>query len=152
VEPNALKARLHGAIEAALEALSARGELPAGIRVDYQIEVPKHASHGDFSTNAALLLAKPSRRAPRELAALLAAELAGAPLLARVDVAGPGFVNFVLADTEVFEVLAVVQASSGAYGRSGVGAGRRVQVEFVSANPTGPLHIGHGRGAAMPDM
>ncbi|MEQ8662420.1 MAG: arginine--tRNA ligase, partial [Gammaproteobacteria bacterium] len=106
-------------------------------------------AHGDFSTNAAMLLAKPCRRPPRELAAALADALAADALFARVDIAGPGFINFVLADDAVFAVVDAVHRAGADYGCNDSGGGRRVQVEYVSANPTGPLHIGHGRGAAI---
>ena len=116
---------------------------------EYQIEIPKHESHGDFSTNVAMLLAKAWRQPPRELALRLATALGCSDLLARCEVAGPGFINLVLADGVVFDILAQIQRAGATYGQSQFGAGRRVQVEFVSANPTGPLHIGHGRGAAI---
>ena len=144
-----MKQLLRTSIDAALARLKAAGALSAEVSVDYQIEMPKHAAHGDFSTNVAMLLAKASRCAPRDIAALLADALAGDPLVERVEVAGPGFINFVLGDARVFSVVDAILAQQSAYGCSTAGAGRKVQVEFVSANPTGPLHIGHGRGAAI---
>ncbi len=111
------------------------------------LERPKQASHGDYASNLALQLAKPLRRSPRELAAMLLAELPKSELLAAAEVAGAGFINFRLASGAKTGVVATVLAAGADYGR---GARRdcRVQVEFVSANPTGPLHVGHGRGAA----
>ncbi|MCC6706240.1 MAG: arginine--tRNA ligase, partial [Gammaproteobacteria bacterium] len=132
-----------------MERLRQAGTLADAAIPEYQIETPKLEAHGDFSTNVAMLLAKANRRAPRELANELAAALAALPLFSRVEVAGPGFINFVLAEDVVFDVVREVHEAGAAYGRNDSGAGRRVQVEFVSANPTGPLHIGHGRGAAV---
>ncbi|THF64044.1 arginine--tRNA ligase [Pseudothauera nasutitermitis] len=111
------------------------------------LERPKQASHGDFATNLALQLAKPLKRNPRELAALLLAELPASPLVAKAEVAGAGFINFTLARAAKTAVVGEVLARGADYGR-GAPTGVKVQVEFVSANPTGPLHVGHGRGAA----
>lgn len=144
-----LKELLRASIDGALERLAAAGQLTTAEIPAYQIETPRLAQHGDFSANVALLLAKPSRRAPRELAALLVAELAGEAAIAHCEVAGPGFINFTLTDQVVFAALAHARAAADRYGHSDRGAGVAVQVEFVSANPTGPLHVGHGRGAAV---
>ncbi|MFN4064534.1 MAG: arginine--tRNA ligase [Parazoarcus communis] len=111
------------------------------------LERPKQASHGDFATNLALQLAKPLKRNPRELAALLLAELPPSALVAKTEVAGAGFINFTLASSAKTAVVAEVLARGTDFGR-GTSKGVKVQVEFVSANPTGPLHVGHGRGAA----
>ncbi len=111
------------------------------------LERPKQAGHGDFATNLALQLAKPLKRNPRELAALLVAELPKSPEVTKVEIAGAGFINFTLAATAKTAVVAEVLARGAAFGR-GASKGLKVQVEFVSANPTGPLHVGHGRGAA----
>lgn len=111
------------------------------------LERPKQASHGDFATNLALQLAKPLRRNPRELAGLLLAELPASELVAKAEVAGAGFINFTLASGAKTAVVREVLARGADYGR-GEAKGVKVQVEFVSANPTGPLHVGHGRGAA----
>ncbi len=111
------------------------------------LERPKQASHGDFATNLALQLAKPLKRNPRELAGLLLAELPPSKLVARAEVAGAGFINFTLASDAKTAVVREVLAKGADFGR-GAGKGIKVQVEFVSANPTGPLHVGHGRGAA----
>ena len=112
------------------------------------LERPKQAAHGDFATNLALQLARPLKRSPRDIAARLVAELPRSPLVARAEVAGAGFINFTLAPAAKLGVVHTVLAQGAAFGRSTLGGGRRVQVEFVSANPTGPLHVGHGRGAA----
>ncbi len=144
-----MKALLRTAIDGVIEHLREAGTLSSPVSPDYQIETPKLEAHGDFSTNIAMLLAKTARQAPRDLAGVIASELGALPLISRCEVAGPGFINVVLADDIVFDVVPQVSAAGAAYGRNESGAGTRVQVEFVSANPTGPLHIGHGRGAAI---
>ncbi|WP_068636266.1 arginine--tRNA ligase [Thauera butanivorans] len=111
------------------------------------LERPKQASHGDFATNLALQLAKPLKRNPRELAAMLLAELPASKLVAKAEVAGAGFINFALAADAKTAIVADVLARGADFGR-GAAKGVKVLVEFVSANPTGPLHVGHGRGAA----
>lgn len=116
------------------------------------IEEPRSADHGDLSTNAAMLLAKKAGKPPRELAAIIAARLKElAPDIQKVEVAGPGFCNITFAPRFWRGVIPAVEKAGGAYGQSDAGKGRRVLVEYVSANPTGPLHVGHGRGAAVGD-
>ena len=115
------------------------------------LERPKQARHGDYSTNAALQLAKSLKRNPRELAADLVAALPRSPLLARAEVAGAGFVNLFVSDAARQSVVARILDEGDRYGSSTRGGGEKVLVEFVSANPTGPLHVGHGRGAAVGD-
>jgi arginyl-tRNA synthetase len=112
------------------------------------VERTRDNQHGEFATNLALRLAKAARRNPRELAAAIVAALPASPLLARTEVAGAGFINFHLAPEAYAHELARIHALGGAYGESRLGQGERVLVEFVSANPTGPLHVGHGRQAA----
>jgi arginyl-tRNA synthetase len=119
---------------------------------DVTLERPRDPSHGDLATSIALVLAKPLKRKPRELAEAIVAEFQPPSGLVRaVEIAGPGFINFRLAEGALAEVLRRILTHDRAYGRAGYGAGRRVNVEFVSANPTGPLHVGHGRGAALGD-
>lgn len=113
------------------------------------IERTRDANHGDFATNVALQLAKTARRKPRELADAIVRALPSSDLIARVEIAGPGFINFFMTPAALQQELLRVHAEGGAYGRSTLGGGRRVMVEFVSANPTGPLHVGHGRHAAF---
>lgn len=112
------------------------------------IERTRDPRHGDFACNVALVLAKAARCKPRDLAEQLIAALPGSPALAKVEIAGPGFINFTLAPDAYRAVVTAVLGQGPEYGRSSLGQGKRVQVEFVSANPTGPLHVGHGRGAA----
>lgn len=121
------------------------------IPTSHQIVPPKQEAHGDFASNLALIVASKTKTSPREVAGYLAGALEGNSLFDRVDVAGPGFLNFFIAVTWWQENLRAMWKAGDTYGESGIGNGRRVQVEFVSANPTGPLHVGHGRGAAVGD-
>jgi arginyl-tRNA synthetase len=148
-----IKRRIVDVLTKTLAQCRERGVLEVPADFAPQVEVPKNEAHGDFATNAALILAGPNRRLPREVAATLVAELAdGAGLFSQVDVAGPGFVNLVISPSAWFQVLPEIHARQESFGRVDLGKGRYVQVEFVSANPTGPLHIGHGRGAATGDV
>jgi arginyl-tRNA synthetase len=118
----------------------------------FEVEATKLAEHGDLATNLALVLAKPAKQPPRKIAEIIINNLAApAGLLQKVEIAGPGFINFFIADSYWYRVIPEIQQQGPAYGNSAMGAGVKVQVEFVSANPTGPLHIGHGRGAALGD-
>jgi arginyl-tRNA synthetase len=118
----------------------------------FEVEAAKHAEHGDLATNLAMVLAKPARRPPRQIAEVIINNLAApAGMLDKVEIAGPGFINFFIADAFWRQVITEIHRLGRAYGNSDLGAGKKVQVEFVSANPTGPLHIGHGRGAALGD-
>ncbi len=120
--------------------------------VEIQLERPRDPSYGDLSTNLAMQLARPLRRKPREIAETIVAELAPLPgLVDRMEIAGPGFINFWLADSALAKVLARIVEAGDQFGQTDIGRGRTVNVEFVSANPTGPLHVGHGRGAALGD-
>ena len=112
-----------------------------------ELDRPNQASHGDFASNLALQLAKALKRSPRELAGLLLAELPPSAQVSKAEVAGAGFINFTLAASAKTAVVGAVLAAGADFGR-GRKSGLKVQVEFVSANPTGPLHVGHGRGAA----
>ena len=112
------------------------------------IERTRDSAHGDFATNAALQLAKAAKRKPREIAQAIVAALPASDVVSRVEIAGPGFINFFLAPAAYHAELLRIADAGATYGRSQLGGGRRVMVEFVSANPTGPLHVGHGRGAA----
>jgi len=139
-------------LSAAAEAARGAGELAFEVLPAFEVETPKIAAHGDFASNLALVLASQARRAPRQIAEILLRWLAPPEdLLAKVEVAGPGFINFFIREAYWFRVLTEIHRLGPAYGNSDLGAGRKVQVEFVSANPTGPLHIGHGRGAALGD-
>ncbi|MDX2494225.1 MAG: arginine--tRNA ligase [Desulfuromusa sp.] len=147
-----MKDQLRLAIRAALKQCYADDSLTSGEFPDeVQLEIPKNPEHGDFSTNLAMTLAKPERKAPRKIAEILVTALQGTSLCDKIEIAGPGFINFRLAATCWYEVLDQIMQQDEKYGYSQVGAGKKIQVEFVSANPTGPLHIGHGRGAVVGD-
>ena len=135
-------------LSVALAGLLADGQLASVALPEIQVERAKDTTHGDFASNLALVLAKLARAKPRDLAQRLVEALPASPLVARVEIAGPGFINFFLAEDAYRALIARILESGPEYGLSRVGAGQRVQVEFVSANPTGPLHVGHGRGAA----
>jgi arginyl-tRNA synthetase len=139
-------------VHAANQALAAEGLLPAGLdQSRIVVEPPRDAAHGDMATNAAMVLAKDAGKKPRELADLIAERLRADALIAKVDVAGPGFINLTLKPTAWFEALRAVLRAGGTFGRSDVGQGTTVNVEYVSANPTGPMHVGHCRGAVFGD-
>jgi len=119
--------------------------------IEFVLERPRDAGHGDLATNLAMVMARALKTAPRPLAEKVLKELGLPPGVARSEIAGPGFINFWLASDELGQQLASIVTAGRDYGRHDFGAGRRVNVEFVSANPTGPLHVGHGRGAALGD-
>ena len=125
-------------------------EIPEGFLV--RIERPRQEGHGDWATNIAMQLAKPFGEKPRDLAAAIIAKIPENGVIEKAEVAGPGFMNFTLKSDWVAETIKTAIEKDADYGRSDAGKGRRVQVEFVSANPTGPLHMGHGRGAAVGDI
>ncbi|HEX4110929.1 MAG TPA: arginine--tRNA ligase [Stellaceae bacterium] len=138
--------------DAILPALVAEGKLPADISIaGLTVEPPRDPKHGDISTNAALVLAKAAAMKPRDLAELIAATFRTISDVAKVEVAGPGFINLALADHFWHERLREILRAGPAYGDCDIGKGRKVNVEFVSANPTGPMHVGHGRGAVVGD-
>ena len=139
-------------IDSALQALETAGSLPAGLpRGAVTCEPPRDAAHGDLSTNAAMVLAKPAGTNPRALAALLIDELVKDPRVLAADIAGPGFINLRLAPAAWLEELRLIASTGANYGRSTMGGGKTVNVEYVSANPTGPMHMGHCRGAVVGD-
>ncbi len=139
-------------ILSALSDLQGEGALPADLDLsNVAVEPPRDPAHGDMATNAAMVLARPSGRKPREIATELAARLADAPEIAEAAVAGPGFLNLRLSPDALRGLVPAILRAGGDYGRSTMGAGRKVNVEFVSANPTGPLHVGHTRGAVFGD-
>jgi arginyl-tRNA synthetase len=143
---------LHGEIAAVCAAMVAEGLLPPGLDTGrIVVEPPRDPGHGDVATNAALVLAGPARRKPRTLATMLAERLLAASGVESVEVAGPGFINLRLAVQFWHERLAEILAAGVAYGDSTMGDGELVNIEYVSANPTGPLHVGHGRGAVVGD-
>ena len=128
------------------------GALPSDDFPDIEIEEPKIEAHGDYATNFAMVMAKTQKMAPRRIAEILTAHLDGAEdLIAETAIAGPGFINFHIQPAAWAPLLKAIPAAGERYGAADIGRGRKVQVEFVSSNPTGPLHVGHGRGAAVGD-
>ena len=139
-------------LRGAVAALAGKGILPVDLDLSrVVVEPPRDASHGDISTNAAMVLAKEAGLKPRDLADRLVAELIALPDVASAGVAGPGFINLTIAPRFWTQVLASVLSQGSAFGRSAMGKGERVNVEYVSANPTGPMHVGHCRGAVVGD-
>ncbi|MBT3237826.1 MAG: arginine--tRNA ligase [Rhodospirillaceae bacterium] len=133
--------------------LVADGVLPEGIETArINVEPPREAGHGDLTTNAAMLLAKPAGMKPRDLAEKLVEKLLGEDNIVSADVAGPGFINMTLDDGFWHQQLSEILAVGTSYGDSTIGGGETINVEFVSANPTGPMHVGHGRGAVVGDV
>ena len=147
-----MKALLRALIGQGIEALRANGTLPADtLPPDFVVERPKTREHGDFATNAAMLLAKAARSNPRAVAQALVAALPASDDVASIEIAGPGFINFKLAPVAYQREVAGVLKQGADYGRNLSGNGRSVGVEYVSANPTGPLHVGHGRAGGIGD-
>ena len=147
-----MKASLRALIAQGIDALRSAGTLPADAATpDFVVERPKTREHGDFATNAAMQLAKAARSNPRAIATALVAALPASDDVAKVEIAGPGFINFHLSPGAYQREVATALAQGAAYGRNGSGGGRTVGVEYVSANPTGPLHVGHGRAGAIGD-
>src|SRR5499427_303371 len=139
-------------VRSANTALAAAGVLPAGIdQSRVVVEPPRDAAHGDMATNAAMVLAKDAGKKPRELADVISAQLRADDLIEKVDVAGPGFINLTLKPAAWVDALRSILRAGAQYGRSSVGKGAKVNVEYVSANPTGPMHVGHCRGAVFGD-
>ncbi len=135
-----------------LDDMAADGALPAGLDTsNVTVEPPRDPLHGDMATNAAMVLAKPSGQKPRDIAQGLAERLGRDARIASAEVAGPGFLNFRLSDGVWQGVIGQILQNGTAFGRSDMGAGKKVNVEYVSANPTGPLHVGHTRGAVFGD-
>jgi arginyl-tRNA synthetase len=139
-------------VHAVCGVLAAEGGWPAAIDLSrVVVEPPRDTSHGDMATNAAMVLAKEARLKPRDLAEAIAVRLRADPLIAAVDVAGPGFINLTLKPQAWADALRTVLREGVAYGKSAMGAAEKVNVEYVSANPTGPMHVGHCRGAVFGD-
>ena len=146
-----MKPKLAALITSALEQLVSQGTLADMPHAPPQIDQPKDPAHGDLSCNVAMVMAKRAGIAPRDLAQQVIAALPDNSLIARTDIAGPGFINFFINPERHTEIIPTILSEKSNFGRADIGRGRRVQVEFVSANPTGPLHVGHGRGAAIGD-
>jgi len=143
-----LKQTIHDLIEAALAELQQNQQLPADLKINIQVTDTKDRSQGDFASNIAMTLAKQAARPPRELAQLIVGQIAPQKPVDKIEIAGPGFINFFLDSNAAYSAITNVLQAGDDYGRSDYGQGEKIQIEFVSANPTGPLHVGHGRGAA----
>ena len=143
-----MKQQLTELLAQAVSRLKATDKIPQDTPVDILIERTRDQKHGDFASNLAMTLTKAARCKPRDLAELLIAELPDSDLVDKVEIAGPGFINFYLGKAAYYATVNDILQQADKYGRSDLGQGKMVQVEFVSANPTGPLHVGHGRGAA----
>jgi arginyl-tRNA synthetase len=151
-QPQTLYTVFAAKLDAVLDALEVDGSLPAGLsRANVSVEPPRDAAHGDLATNAAMVLAKPAATNPRALAEALVAKLTDDPAIENAEIAGPGFINLRLTDDTWRDELRAIPALGVDYGRSAMGAGRIVNIEYVSANPTGPMHMGHCRGAVVGD-
>jgi len=143
-----MKQQIAQLLESALQTLKAQDVIPAEIAPNIQVENTRDKAHGDFATNLAMMLAKPAKSNPRALAQLLCDALPESNVIDKTEIAGPGFINFFVNDSAIYSVIGDVLEAGSEFGRQSVDTANRVQVEFVSANPTGPLHVGHGRGAA----
>ncbi len=143
-----MKQQIKILLQQALDNLKQAGNLPADTDTAIQVERTRDPSHGDFASNLAMMLAKAARKKPRDIADDLITALPASDHVIKVEIAGPGFINFHLSPQAFQAVVPGILEAGEHYGRTNLGAGKRVQVEFVSANPTGPLHVGHGRGAA----
>lgn len=146
-----MKDQLHALFSQAINTLKSNQVIPTDHQVNLVFERTRQKEHGDFACNIAMMLAKPARKNPRELAALMVEALPSDPLITKVDIAGPGFINVFLASDAHTSVLKAIFDKSDQYGLGKPNSKQKIMVEFVSANPTGPLHVGHGRGAAYGD-
>ncbi|MFQ5780769.1 MAG: arginine--tRNA ligase, partial [Nitrospiria bacterium] len=147
-----MKAVLEALLQDVVSEAQAQGKLKKGTPAPIVLEVPKRESHGDFATTLPLLLAKSEGKSPREVASMLVSLLQGrSPLVHKIEIAGPGYINFFLKRECWYQALLEIVQKGEEYGQSSIGKGERVQIEFVSANPTGPLHVAHGRAAALGD-
>jgi len=146
-----LKHQLQSLIEQSLHQLINDGDLQDSALPEIQIDRTKQREHGDYSCNIAMVMARIAKRPPRDLATMIVAALPASELIERVELAGPGFINFFLTPAAMQGVVHDILAAGDDYGHSDIGADQKVIIEFVSANPTGPLHVGHGRGAAYGD-
>lgn len=143
-----MKEHIAQLIESALGQLTTDGTLPAELTPNIMVENSRDKSHGDFASNIALTLAKQARMSPRALAEKICAALPASDNLEKTEIAGPGFINFFITDASAYAVVGQILTEQETFGLSARDRGPKIQVEFVSANPTGPLHVGHGRGAA----
>jgi len=143
-----MKQKLESLLLHTVEALKTDGIIERELNPKINIERARDQQHGDFASNLAMMLAKPAKMNPRQLAEKIVALLPSDTSVAKVEIAGPGFINFFIDPNAQYQIITAIHEQGDKFGLSQIGAGKKVQVEFVSANPTGPLHVGHGRGAA----
>jgi arginyl-tRNA synthetase len=147
-----MKQKLKNIIKKAARVAHEKGDLPSADIPEAEVDEPKAAAHGDFSTNIAMVMASTQKMAPRKIADIIIAHLPDAQsIIAKTEIAGPGFINFFIKPSAWHPVLQEIHQADTGYGATDLGKGQKFQVEFVSSNPTGPLHVGHGRGAAVGD-
>ncbi len=146
-----VKQQIATLLSSAIARLQADGRLPAELQPRIQVENARNKAHGDLASNVALMLAKPAGMNPRELAQLIVDALAPDPAVKSVNIAGPGFINFFIENAALSDVISVIEQAGCSFGHCDAGKKEKVILEYVSANPTGPLHVGHGRGAAYGD-
>lgn len=144
-----MKHTLEHHLKQALNSLQKSGAVPEDLSVDIKIDNAKDPAHGDYASNLALILAKPCRQSPRKLAELLIDAMPKDPIIEKIEIAGAGFINFFISNSARSLVIAEILKQGDQFGFVDVGQNKKVLIEFVSANPTGPLHVGHGRGAAF---
>ncbi len=143
-----MKQKLVSLLQQSVEILKSKGILDKKLNPTINVDHTRDTRHGDFSTNLAMVLAKPAATNPRQLAEKIISILPADPLVLKIELAGPGFINFFINADAQFQIIKQIHDEGRQFGLSKIGSGKKVQVEFVSANPTGPLHVGHGRGAA----
>jgi len=143
-----MKQKLVSLLQQSVEILKSEGVLDQKINPKINVDHTRDTLHGDFSTNLAMVLAKPAATNPRQLAEKIISIFPADPLVFKIEIAGPGFINFFINADAQFQIIKQIHDDGRQFGLSNIGTGKKVQVEFVSANPTGPLHVGHGRGAA----
>ncbi|KTD08513.1 arginine--tRNA ligase [Legionella jamestowniensis] len=144
-----MKQTVENLLVQALDTLKQSAVIPQDLEIELKVERAKDSTHGDFASNLAMTLAKPCRQSPRKLAELLVNAIPSHSAVEKIEIAGPGFINFFMHSEAISQVVAQVLKQGEQFGRNNLGQGQQVIVEFVSANPTGPLHVGHGRGAAF---
>ena len=148
-----MKSDISQLLQQAVSQLQSEGKLPEELNIRIQLENTRDPSHGDFACNLAMMLAKPAKSKPRDIAEAIVAALPQSDVIEKVDIAGPGFINFYINASASASVVKQILEAGDSFGKSDIGLGKnnkakKIQIEFVSANPTGPLHVGHGRGAA----
>lgn len=144
-----MKQAIQELLSSAIQTLQKQGKIPDGIPIDIHVDAARDKSHGDFASNIAMVLAKSAGLNPKDLAVALVQAIPPTPTIQSIKIAGPGFINFELADTALTKVIPEILTKKNQYGLSDKYQGKTANVEFISSNPTGPLHVGHGRGAAF---